>query len=254
MLVDRDLLNMNVRREHLAHLVHYKVNIKWMKEMAKRMGRPISILNVGCGEVNELRMFYTADSTEKKKVIKEYVGLEGDAKCVAATEKKAATVLKGVNGSIEICDITKGNFPVKAGHFDLIICNEVLEHIPGAAVPLVLKAIRRAARSTAVILISTPNKDGTNERLPADHVKEWKYDELHEAFTHAGLEEIDELGVYIKKSNLLRYLRDNGEPAVAEAAESLWDRFGLDIGSMMTADLARPVANNLIHILKKKVG
>ena len=40
----------------------------------------------------------------------------------------------------------------------------------------------------------------------------------------------------------------------AAALEAQWDRFGLDIGSLLTADLVKPVANNLIWVLKKKVS
>jgi 2-polyprenyl-3-methyl-5-hydroxy-6-metoxy-1,4-benzoquinol methylase len=250
MWVDQDLGNLNVRREQLAHLVHYKVNIKWMKEMARRLGRPINILNVGCGEANELRMFYAADHSKKADVIKSYIGLEGDPSCIARTEKKAGTVLRGCNGALHVCDITKGEFPVKPRSIDLVICNEVLEHIPRKAVPKVLKAIVRAMRPEAVLVLSTPNKQGTNDRLPADHVYEWGYQELRDAFAEAGLVVEDDLGVYIKRNNLKRYLTEH-DPDTAEWADALWDRFGLDMGSIMTADLATPVANNVIHICRK---
>ena len=250
MNVDVDLQNMNVRREHLAHFVHYKVDIHWMLRHAKELGRPLRILNVGCGECNEMRMLYTAHQVQKSTVVKSYIGLDGDGRMLERTQEKAATVLRGIHGSLHTMDITSEDFPVKPGSQDLIISNEVLEHIPGGKVPRVLRQIRRAARSDAVILISTPNKDGTNDRLPADHVKEWGYQELQDAFAAAGLEVVDHQGVYIKKANLVRYLRENN-PDLVEYVENLWDRFGLDIGSMLTADLARPVANNLIWRLRK---
>ena len=248
-----DMSHMNVRREHLAHVVHYKVDVHEMKEMAKTLGRPLRILNVGCGEANEVRMFYAADQTEKKKVIKEYVGLEGDPACVARTQERAATVLRGINGRIEVCDITKGEFPVKPASVDLVICNEVLEHIPQDKVRVVLRAIHRAMRREGLAIISTPNKDGTNDKLPADHVYEWGYQELQDAFTAAKLEVIDELGVYIKLANLKRYLRETegSDSANLKWAEDCWNRYGLDLGSIMTADLARPVANNVIWKLVK---
>lgn len=251
MWVDQDLANLNIRREQLAHIVHYKVNVKWMKQLAKELGRPIHILNVGCGEANELRMFYAADHSKKADVVASYLGLEGDPSCVERTKKKAKTVLRGCNGRIETVDITKGEFPVDPGSIDLVICNEVIEHIPKEAVRTVLRAIRRAMSRKAVLLLSTPNKDGTNDRLPADHVYEWGYQELMHMFTKCGFQVEDQLGVYIKKANLLRYLREQFGDEAARAAEQYWDRFGLDLGSQMTADLAIPVANNVIHVCHK---
>lgn len=251
MWVDQDLANMNIRREQLAHIVHYKHIVWVMKQLAKELGRPLSILDVGSGESNAMRLFYSADSTKKSLVVKRYVGLEGDPSCVTRTEKKAATVLRGLNGSLIVQDITKDTWDeVEAGKFDLVFSNEVLEHIPESKVPGVLRNMRRAVRKKGLVVISTPNKDGTNDRLPADHVYEWGYDEIHEAFEAAGFEEVSELGVYIKKSKLIQYLREN-DPDTVEWAEDIWERFGLDLGSIMTADLARPVANNVIHILKK---
>lgn len=252
MWFDVDMANCNIRREHLAHILHYKINVHEMKRISRELGRPIKILDVGCGESNTVRLFYTADQTEKKKVIKEYVGLEGDPSCVARTEKKAATILRGINGRVEVCDITKGEFPVNPGSMDLIVCNEVLEHIPQDKVPTVLRAMRRSARSTATFLISTPNKDGTNDRLPADHVYEWRFEELREEFEKAGLEVVDTRGIYIKQANLRRYIKETEGDEMLELVDRIWDRYGLDVGSIMTADLAVPVANNVLWVLKKK--
>lgn len=244
-----DMAHLNVRREHLAHVVHYKKNIDVMKKLAREKG-PLRILDVGCGEANTVRLFYAADHSRKSDVIKSYTGLEGDASCVERTEERAATVLRGINGTLHVCDITQGDFPVKRGSQDLIISNEVLEHIPRRKVPVVLRAMHRVGAADATFLISTPNKDGTNEKLPADHVYEWGYEELREAFAAAGFEVVDHMGVYIKKANLVRWLAEN-EPGLVEWAKEIWERFGLDMGSMYTADWARPVCNNLIWTLKK---
>lgn len=245
-----DMQHLNFRREHLAHLIHYKKNIHEMKRLAKDNGDPLDVLDVGCGEANTMRMFYTADQTQKSLVVKSYLGLEGDGKCIERTVERAATILRGINGRLEQCDITKGRFPVDRESIDFLICNEVLEHIPGAAVPKVLKAMHRATHPASVLLISTPNKDGTNDKLPADHVKEWGYQELRDAFEAAGLEVLDHQGVYIKKDRLIRWLREHN-PELVDWANEIWDRYGNDIGSMMTADWAVPVANNIIWKLAK---
>lgn len=244
-----DMAHCNVRREHLAHIWHYKINIDRIKELARSFGQPINILDVGCGEANTMRMFYVADQSRKADVVATYTGIDGDESVITKTLEKAATVLRGIGGDLQVVDITQGRFPVQPGEIDFVICNEVLEHIPGAAVPKVLKAIRRATHPESVILISTPNKDGTNAKLPADHVKEWGYEEIQAAFDVAKLEVVDHMATYIKKDRLIRWLREN-EPALVDWANDIWSRFGNDLGSMMTADWARPVANNIIWELK----
>lgn len=244
-----DMAHCNVRREHLAHIWHYKMNIHEMKKLAGVQGA-LNILDVGCGEANTMRVFYTADQSRKRDIVESYTGIDGDASVIKKTNEKAATILRGINGTLEVVDITKGRFPVEPGAIDFIICNEVLEHIPGAAVPKVLKAMRRAVHPESVLMISTPNKDGTNDRLPADHVKEWGYQELQDAFAAAGFEVLDHMATYIKKDRLVRYLTEH-DPDTVDWAKDVWARFGNDLGSMMTADLARPVANNLVWKLKK---
>lgn len=244
-----DMAAGNIRREHLAHVVHYKVNIHHMKLAAKAHG-PQTVLDVGCGEANTMRVFYTADQSRKRDVVQSYVGIDGDPSVIKRTEERAATIMRGINGKLEVCDITQGRFPVDRGSVSFVICNEVLEHIPQRAVKKVLRAIHRCTDENPTILISTPNKDGTNDRLPADHVYEWGYDELQAAFEAAGFTVAEQMGVYIKKDRLVRYLQENS-PELVEYAKGLWNKFGNDIGSMMTADLARPVANNIIWSLRK---
>lgn len=250
MEVAADLAFLNIRREHLAHFVHYKKNIHVLKKMAATLGRPISVLDVGCGEANTLRMFWSADTSKKKEVMKTYIGIDGDPVVIGKTEEIVKTPLRGIKGRLEVCDITKGVFPVKPGEIDLVINNEVLEHIPVAGVPKVLRAIRRALSPDGVALISTPNKDGTRDKLPADHVYEWRLQELHDAFDEAGLHCEECIGVYIQKPKLMSYLKEHN-PAMVEFAERRWEEFGNDIGSIMTADLAVPVANNVIHRVVK---
>lgn len=247
-----DMAHRNIRREHLAHVWHYKVNVHWMKKLAKTLGRPLNILDVGCGEANTVQMFYTADQSRKREVIESYVGVDGDPSVIRKTEEKAATVLRGINGRVEVCDITQGRLPVDRDSIDLVICNEVLEHIPREAVRKVLKAMRRAVHPDSLLLISTPNKSGTNDRLPADHVYEWDYDEIQTAFDKAGFEVVDKMATYIKKDRLVRALRDQGDDDLVYWAQNIWDRFGNDLGSMMTADWAPQVANNLIWLLRLK--
>lgn len=250
MLISSDFAHLNVRREQLAHLVHYKKNIAFIKELSAKLGRPLTILDVGCGEANTLRMLYSADTSKKAEIVRTYIGIDGDPGVVERTSEAAKTPLKGVGGRLEVCDITKGVFPVEPRSVDLIINNEVLEHIPAEAVPKVLRAMRRSLAVGGRALISTPNKDGTRDKLPADHVYEWRLQELHDAFKAAGLKCEQCIGVYIQKNNLMRYLREHN-PDMVPFAEERWDLYGNDVGSIMTAHMAVRVANNVIHVVRK---
>lgn len=58
-------------------------------------------------------------------------------------------------------DITASKLP--SGHFDLILCTEVIEHIPGSAAGL--REMRRLLRPGGVLVLSTPQKYSTMEMM-----------------------------------------------------------------------------------------
>lgn len=60
------------------------------------------------------------------------------------------------NKKVTVINIETNTFPYKDNFFDLVICSEVIEHLPHSAIPP-LKEMQRVTKSGGHLLITTPN-------------------------------------------------------------------------------------------------
>lgn len=82
---------------------------------------------------------------------------------------------------IKICNIEQDKFPLKDNFFDLVLCTEVLEHLPHSPASA-LKEMYRVARPGGLLLVTTPNIAhlinriklllGKNVSYPLSHILE----------------------------------------------------------------------------------
>jgi len=112
---------------------------------------------------------------------------------------------------IKICNIESDTFPFKDNFFDLVVCTEVLEHLPQS--PLhALKEIRRVLTPRGKLILTTPNiarsinraklllgknvsyplhqlleNDGDGSNIYHRHNREYTLKELTTILTHAHL-------------------------------------------------------------------
>ncbi len=126
------------------HLRRIECTLELLREAAKRAGnaRELRILDLGCGQ---------GHITERMR--QEFPGAE----------------LSGVDYSISAIDYAAGHFPgidfivgnaytcpYADGYFDVVVCNNLWEHVPD---PLVLLGeIRRLLRPDGFVIISTPSR------------------------------------------------------------------------------------------------
>lgn len=113
---------------------------KKIRKLFKKIGEKTSVLDVGCGEGFTIRTLKALSPNST------FVGVDTDKKALAyAQERDAPTTY--VEASIFALP-----FPDKS--FDLILCNEVLEHLdnPGKA----LRELRRVTKK--YILVSVPHE------------------------------------------------------------------------------------------------
>jgi len=118
---------------------------------AKQAARPggYRVLDVGCGDRRYEPLFTANGAT--------YIGYDGDWNPLA-----------DLHGSIDA-------LPVEDGSFDLVICTQVLEHLPDPVAAV--RELRRAVRAGGYVLAST---HGTAAYHP-NPVDLWRW-------THTGLE------------------------------------------------------------------
>jgi len=177
----------NWRPDELAHISRYDKIATLCIEEAKRLGRPIDTLEVGCGECWTLRNLYKAHVVKKSDIIKSYAGYDIDPACElenpfwsnAGGLLKESTWFKNFNGEIRIQDLTVNpDFDLEDESIDFFWSTEVIEHMRREFVPLWLDDAARCMRPNAIAYISTPNHDGSNAKLPKDHIYEWGFEEL----------------------------------------------------------------------------
>tara|TARA_R110000744_G_scaffold4354_1_gene15767 strand:- start:113 stop:1033 length:921 start_codon:yes stop_codon:yes gene_type:complete len=277
----------NWRPDELAHISRFdKISSLCISE-AKRLERPIDAFEMGCGEVWALRNLYKAYVVKKSDIIRSYYGTDIDPACEVENpywsngggELKDSTWFKNFNGTIDIVDVTVPQFDIgnkKLNIFhkladesiDFFWSTEVIEHMNREFVPPWLDDAARTMRPNALAYISTPNHDGSNDKLPEDHIYEWGFQELKQELERNFIIE-DVSGTFIQLPNLKRAMREQTEPSVdgipthtnfkkypktwsPEQFEMLEQRYGRQFLRVAAAAPYPEYANNCAWVLRKK--
>lgn len=140
----------------------------------------INILDIGCGRgwLSNLLSGYG-----------NVLGIE-PVKKVAVYAKKLFPALNIIPGT------TKTISGKYSDHFHIVVCSEVIEHIPGEQRNDFLKDLHLLSKSQSFLIMTTPRKDAEAEwkkyHDPNQPVEEWLYEaELKELVTNAGWNEVD---------------------------------------------------------------
>lgn len=173
----------NFRADILAHMSRFNKVAELIIKESKLRGRPLSLLDIGCGEVYPLRVLYNAHVVAKKEVVKKYRGIDIDPAVLSVFETYSG-MMNIFNARIDIQDLTVDP-AIKVGKstVDFFWSTEVIEHMNREFVPIWLDEVDRCLKRGALIYISTPNHDGSNKKLPEDHIYEWGFEELKEELT-----------------------------------------------------------------------
>lgn len=177
--VDAALSQMDVRKDELMHLGRYQKAVQTAIALSKQLGRPIRILDLGCGEIYTMRTLYKSFHTKKSDVVQRYIGVDIDDVMLNRVKNQYSSLLEIINGKLIVKDITVDpKLRVKDNYFDLIIWFEMIEHVKPEFIPPMFKELHRVLSPNGTMLVSTPNSRGSNAKIPKDHVYEWDYDEL----------------------------------------------------------------------------
>lgn len=189
--------NMDYRKDEIMHIGRYWNGAKTIIELSSRLGRPIRVLDIGCGEMNTAKMLYSAVVVKKSEIIEKYIGVDIDY-IMAEKARESFKGYKTLNAEFLIQDMTvDSHLPFEDEHFDSIICFEFMEHIQPEFLPSVLREAKRLLNKNGVALFSTPNSNGSNVKLPKDHIYEYSYEECMNLFEQAGFKVTDAKGVCI---------------------------------------------------------
>ncbi len=201
--VDSAVSQMDVRKDELMHLGRYQKAVQTAINLAKDLGRPIRILDLGCGEIYTMRTLYKSFQVKKSDVVQRYIGVDIDDIMLGRVKEQYHSLLKAINGKLVVKDITIDNhIPVKDNYFDLIVWFEMIEHVKPEFIPPMFEELHRVLNPDGVLLVSTPNSKGSNAKLPKDHVFEWDYDALVKVMEESSFRVITTRGVCINISRI----------------------------------------------------
>ena len=241
----------DARPDILAHLSRYNKIARLMIDESNRLKRPISVMDVGCGEVWPIRILYKAHVRKKSDVVREFTGIDIDDKMLARTRKNFSSILKIFNSILIEQDLTVNpKFPVSDSAIDFAYTTEVIEHMQPRFVPAWLDGLDKAMAPNGLIFISTPNSNGSNAKLPVDHIYEWGFEELQAELT-SRWDLISATGTFIQLNNFNRANKEHGripEELVATFKQR-FDHFWLR--NVLAAPYPE-VSNNVSWILRKR--
>ncbi len=189
MNLEESMKFMDFRKDELMHIGRYFKACKTAIELSKKLERPIRILDLGCGEIYSMRLFYKSFVVKKSEVVGKYFGIDIDKPMLKRTKETYPKVLEAVNGRLIAQDLTvNSTLKLHDGSIDLVIWFEMVEHIQPEFVEPIMTEVYRVLNNDGILLLSTPNSNGSNAKLPKDHVYEWSYEDLKELIEETGFE------------------------------------------------------------------
>jgi ubiquinone/menaquinone biosynthesis C-methylase UbiE len=235
-----EFANYRFGRDALAHVSRYLFIVEKLMDRAQELGRPIRVLDVGCGDIYIARTFVASFVVKKTSVIEQYVGFDIDDKRL---EKTKATAPKSFPVKLVCGDITdKGLRQFQSKQFDVITCTEVLEHIRPEFVEGVLAEFKRVA---CYGYISTPNFTGGTGEIPDDHIKEWDCAELTAVMEKVGIKVEQRIGVFSNLAKVKKLAAAN--PRLNETYEFLKGKMDAHFLSLCMARFIGIHAQNVLY-------
>ena len=255
----------NWRPDELTHMSRYDKIVSLAIAESKRLGRPIDIVEIGCGEVWPMRVMYKAYTVKKSDVVNKYIGYDIDPAC--ALEHKywpnggedihESKWFQLFNGEVRIQDLTVNpKLDLEDESIDFFYTTEVIEHMEQEFVEPWIAEGHRVLRQGGLAYVSTPNHDGSNDKLPEDHVYEWGFEELGALLEHYfTLENV--VGTFIQLPNFKKAQKayEAGERASGwppELVEMIRQRYGRQWERMMLALPYPDFSNNCAWTLRKR--
>lgn len=223
------------RRVHRDYAAHF---FRW--GWASRFVKPgMRVLDVGCGQDLPLVKILTASLST---VPAAYVGID-------LNKIAKRTTIKWVEAIRDEFDFPGGGWEtVRDEHepFDLISCFEVIEHMHERSGRSLLTGMRECLADDGTILLSTPVYDG--RKMAANHLREYRVDELRALIESVGLEVVERFGTFASW-NAIRKVCTRTE---RELLDQTGRFYGGDVLACFLAPKYPDASRNNAWVLKKR--
>lgn len=200
-----------------------------------------------------MRVLYKSFVVKKSDVVKRYIGVDIDEPMLEKTRNSYNKVLEAVSGKLIAQDLTTDqHIKGKGGAIDLVIWFEMVEHIKPEFVKPILDEVYRVMSDDAVMLLSTPNSNGSNAKLPKDHVYEWNYAELAGLLLEAGFEKVSSRGTSINPSKIPNSVWSKREKQVKAVYEAFGENTAFSCVALAPLFPAKYCKNVIFELKKRK--
>ncbi len=177
---DRRFDQSSLRASSYGRIAHRDYAAHWFRWgfAARFCKQDMRVLDIGCGPDQTLPMVLR---TSQAHVPSLYVGVD-----LNHLTRKTGMAWTRIHDKFNYVDDWKKLKKEHGGDFDVIVCFEVIEHMKREDGLRLLQSIRAMLAPDGVALVSTPVY---NERhMAANHVHEYRFQEMREVVAEAGLE------------------------------------------------------------------
>lgn len=226
-----------IHRDYIAHCLRWSYVLRQVKIGMK-------IIDVGCGSFPLLKALY---SNKLKPAV--YLGVD-IRKSVIEKMLKFKTNFPVLGFTLDIRTDLLPPAPGNNGHggdyrdYDIAVCLEVVEHFEDKYIDHVLSEIRRVLRTGGLLLLSTPNFNGSAAK---NHIHEYTIDELAKhIWKYFTVEKM--IGTFASQKDIEPVL----SPAEREVYEELKSWFKPEIISVMFASMHPKESRNILWVCRKE--
>lgn len=177
----------------LMHMAHYDTSAKCMVDESRRLGRPIDVVNIGAGDLWDLRVLISGMKISKASILRTYTAVD----IVSRSSPFGKSLSQYITFNSIAQDLMQNSkLDMDAISADLIISTEFIEHIDRQSAVVVLEEMHRILRPGGLVYITTPNADNST-RSDKYHTYEWPLPELLITLENIGFEIYNCQGTYI---------------------------------------------------------
>ena len=102
--IDHAGKELDYRKDEIMHIARYVRGAQTMVDLAKQLGRPIRVLDIGCGQMNTVRLFYKSYVEKKSDIIEQYVGIKMSFYYERRNDKRYPTSWASLNRAKKLLD------------------------------------------------------------------------------------------------------------------------------------------------------
>jgi 2-polyprenyl-3-methyl-5-hydroxy-6-metoxy-1,4-benzoquinol methylase len=202
------------------------------------------VLDVGCGTDTPLMRAINFVQSQSHKVLPKnggcYVGVD--------LNKLKATNISWARLYGEFDFTSRAEEIPEYGTFTMVVCYEVIEHMPVPEGTRLLCAMRDGLAPGGRIILSTPVYDG--EAMARNHIHEYFVDELQELVASVGLRVDRRMGTFTSEPQLLRWLRAT-HPEWLEYYKAAREFHSSGYMSGVLAPMVPDISRNNVWVLSK---